>query len=1094
MVSLFSVVIFFRCQYYRRSMNRTPVALLTVLIMVLTPLSGCINSQNGPATPSNPYTEPDDAYGLWDPTVDGHISLVPDQWGETEWSDGLEELVAFNEVTGAGALTQNSHPATFHLKKVNFDPENTLALAVEFGGSAVSKSGMAAPTSVEVTVDSRVLTNQVVSSSTGGGVWPPTYSLTGNVDDKLESVYNTNTGELVIESSSDHVFTTSNEIEIGIKVLFADGSYWSYSRISHFKYVVPINLPQNDLEIKGIEITQAIQTENNDVTLVEGKDTMVRVYVDTTLMSQAYTKVTLEYCTVVLGCYDHMVKLHGAMQIHEDREDIFSSANFIIPNHWTLETSGMMLKASVEPYYIFGVMDYAEIDWDDNTMLAYNFQFHETMDLTVWTVRVGNIFGPACTSNCNQHMSSFESELMMDMTEVLLPVSGITTVDFPEYFVPDCPWTWGADNCMSQTETWWRNIVMQGSSPYPDADQIHSMTPSSGDDAGFHDVGGLSAPAWAAGYGGTGSTIGWQPLIGSLHSARGVCSLHAYACTAHEMTHNLGPFCWDAAQPGYGIDCNDIDDEAWGNHLSTTGVGSTDQCHADGMDTVWHAHFGIFDIKDIGWNPMHTNPDSHMHAIVPADYPDYMSNCEAHTSGGSNNYRVPYLTDGYKQWVSTHRWEWLFDKFDNWQDGNPAHPYNGRSDHSARMIVGTFENDGGGATLDNSWTIDGFVDEKYRNYGQDLGDEAQFTILAKDDRGTVLETIRFGVSNITGHRHGDVDGYFNQSSPFIYTLQDDGGEIHRLELYDNHHDELIDVLTPNNDDFSVSIDRIGEVSRDRMLNIGWCVTLSEDSACSDDLFYSQVEYSWDGDFWMPLGTMELRENKSIDLNDFPGGDAVQFRIRATDGFDTATVLTDTYSLSNLAPEIVLDVTGPSEFAMGSGSLNIIANVGDPEWEHIDYDNIVAWLEGPDGVIIDVCGTNDDGSNQTDGRDGYDNNCDDTGDDDEFDCHTHMHSHGGDSEHIHCHTHGGINIGTIGFGLEPGDYVLNVEYTDSAGNIAEAEYRFTVTLPEYSSFPLEDFRELLVHIDDAVDSDLMYRGSEAEVSRAIDAESDLDVDI
>jgi hypothetical protein len=126
-------------------------------------------------------------------------------------------------------------------------------------------------------------------------------------------------------------------------------------------------------------------------------------------------------------------------------------------------------------------------------------------------------------------------------------------------------------------------------------------------------------------------------------------------------------------------------------------------------------------------------------------------------------------------------------------------------------------------------------------------------------------------------------------------------------------------------------------------------------------------------------------------------------------------------------------------------------------------------------VIDICGTSDGGSNQTDGRDGIDNNCNGViGDDD--DCHFHDHSHGGDS-HSHCHTHGGINIGTIGFGLEPGDYVLNVEYTDSGGNVAEAEYRFTVTPPEYSSIPLEDFRELLIHIDEANASDLVYRGCE-----------------
>ena len=1031
-----------------------------VFIMISTALSGCLNSQNGPATPSNQYTEVDDAYGLWDPRVDGYVSLIPDTWGQTEWSDALEEQISFKEVTSGGALTQITHAATFHYKKVNWDPEDTLALAVDFDGASTSKSSGATPISVEVSVDTRVLTNSIVTSSTGGPILP-TY--VGSADDKLEAVFNPTTNDLVIESAMDYVFVNSNEINLGIKVIFDDGSEWTYSRISHFKYVVPINVPHNDLEIKDIEVVQAIQTEDNDITLVEGKDTMVRVFVDSTLMSTAHTVVTLEYCNLGLGigCYDHMQKLHLAVQ-NPTREDITHSANFIIPEHWTWANTGIAMKASVEPYYPNGVMDYAEIDWDDNKLLDYNIQFHRTTDLTVWTVRVGQEIG----SNI-QHMPSFESELLMDFTEVLLPVSGIETVDFPDGAVPECPYNWGADPCMAEVEMWWRQITAPGTSPLPNADQIHAMTPDlQGVGAGFFDVGGLSAPAWAAG------SIGWYSWIPSLHSARGVCGIHTLTCTAHEMTHNLGPHCWDAALPGVGIDCDDIDDEAWGNHLSVTGMGSTDPCHAYGVDPVWNAHLGIFNIKEIGWNPTTPNADSNQLAIVDSNYPDYMSYCQAHTSsGGNNNYRVPYLTYGdYRQWVSTHRWEWLFDKFDNWQEGNPAHPFNGRSEQSARMIVGSFENDGGGADLENSWVFDGHVDEQYRQYGQELGDEAKYTILAKDRDGGVVETIRFGISNITGHLHQNVSDHLEQSTKFVYSIQDDDGAIHSIEMYDNG--ELIDTLQSSNRDFGASIDYISEVSREQPLQIGWCVAENDDDVGNcDELFSSQIEYTWDGEFWMPLGSMKMQKNMSIDLADFPGGEDVQFRVRVTNGFDTATVLTDTYSLSNLAPEIVLDVTGPLEFSMGSRSLDIVVEIDDPEWEHIDCESLNGWLEGPGDVVTELWHRHD----TTEGRAAHiSKNCDlplvvpkPVG-------HTHPHDHG-ETTHTHYHNHGApINIGTIGFGLEPGEYTFRLEYVDSSGNVAEAEFRFTVTPPEYSSIPLEDFRELLIHIDEADELGLMYR--------------------
>ncbi len=1069
-------------------MKNSFVTVLTVSLLLLTPLSGCL-STNGPA-PTNPNTELEDAYGLWDPVVDGYLSLVPDQWGQTEWSDALEEVVSFKEATSGGALTQNSYPANFHLKKVLNDPENTLALAVELDLNDPSvKSGNLEPSSVEVTMESRSLVNPVVSIQNPISGTPPTY--VGNLGDYLESVYDPIGEKLVVEASCDDLFMNTNEIDILVKIIFTDGSFWTYSRISHFKYVVPINVPQNDLKIEGMEVVQAVQTENNDVSLVHGKETMVRVFVDSTLMPTAHTKVTLQYCWLIMGCFDHMEKLHLAVQ-NPDRENIAHSANFIIPEFWTWDTSGIAFRASVEPYYPNGVMDYAEIDWDTNKLLDYTIRFHYTSDMTVWTVRVGQQTDPSCTgSNCINHMSSFESELLMDHTEVLLPVTDLNTVDFPNSMVPECPWDWGADSCMSAVETWWRSIVLSGNSPYRNADQVHTMTPLAGDEAGFHDYGGLSAPAWAAGYGGTGSTIGWQPLIGSLHSARGVCGLHTLACTAHEMTHNFGPYCWDAALPGVGVDCNDLGDEAWGNHLSVTGFSGTDPCYADGMDPVWNAHYGMFNIKGVGWNPTTPNADTNQLAIVYSNYPDYMSNCEAHiSSGGSNNWRVPALTYGdYKQWVSTHRWEWLFDKFDNWMEGNPAHPYNGRSEQKARMIVGTFENDGTGAALENSWVMDGFVEERYRQYGQDLEEEAKYTILAKDREGVVLETIRFGISNITEHLHDHHEHHATGNSSFVYTLQDDSEAIYTIELYD--YDELIDVLTSDDQTLSVSMDEIGEVSRSSSLDISWCVKEFSGERCSENLFYSQLEYTWDGLFWMPLGVMKQQDSALIDLRDFPGGDSVQFRIRVSNGFDTATGLSESFSLPNLIPKIELDISGPSEFAMGSTSIGIRADITDPEWGDIHCENITGWLDGPADMRVDVWPIHD---SQNLGRDGLDNDCDGGVEDDDdlgSSGHSHAHSHGGAS-HTHYHTHGGVYFDTSGWNLEPGDYVYNIQYVDSDDVVVHADYRFTVTAPEYSSIPIEEFRKLLVHIDDVVDSDLMYRGR--EVSRAMDAESDLDVDI
>ena len=107
--------------------------------------------------------------------------------------------------------------------------------------------------------------------------------------------------------------------------------------------------------------------------------------------------VTLELCDYIWGCYDHVRKVHVAVE-DPQREVFTDSANFVLPPHWTQEieyysTTGMILrgitlKATVEPYYPSSTMDYAEIDWSDNEF-SQSFDFSYTTDLTVWSVRVG---------------------------------------------------------------------------------------------------------------------------------------------------------------------------------------------------------------------------------------------------------------------------------------------------------------------------------------------------------------------------------------------------------------------------------------------------------------------------------------------------------------------------------------------------------------------------------------------------------------------------------------------------------------------------------------------------------------------------------
>ncbi len=1020
-------------------------------LMVLVPLAGCLgpDSNNGPATPSNPNLEPNAAYGLYAATIDGYFGSNIGIF--SEWYDSLEEDVEFEIIDSDGVAPGNGQnigdiDANFNLKKVMVGANDDLQFAARISYSNLDFDSNSLER-VEVAIGSRVYSNQIDMT-----VGPQSPTFVGSNLDQLEAVYDPVTEVLTIEGSSDDLFTVSNQIQLTITVVLEDMTVWTYSRTSYFQYVLPVNVPHNDLEITGIEVTQAIQTENNDISLVSGKDTLARVYVDSTMSPTANSIVTLELCDYIWGCYDHVRKVHVAVE-DPQREVFTDSANFVLPPHWTQEieyysTTGMILrgitlKATVEPYYPSSTMDYAEIDWSDNE-LSQSFDFSYTTDLTVWSVRVGeqitSYIDPLSTPDL-EYLPHHKAESIMDATEMLLPVSSIEVVDFGEPMTPQCMYSYGADDCMSRIETWWKQIHYSAYSPYPNADQIHGMTPHEDQipshinvgNPGFWDYGGLSCPAWACGWFGTPSLVGWTPDIGSLHSVQGVCDIHTLTCAAHEMTHNFGPYCYDPTDP-WSTDCDDIDDEAWGNHLSQSLI--LDPCSTSGQDPVWHNHLGDMTIKDLGWNSLANNPETNQNALVPDTYPDYMSNCQASmTQALPGAPTVPYMTEGdYLQWVSTHRWEWMFNKFDNWDEGNPAAPYNGRSvehtEHNARIITGNMANNGTQINLDKSWTFDGFIPEEFRNYGDNLEQESKYKILIKDSEGLILESIFFNPPDLGSHVHGNASIYSNSTSNFVYTVQDDENEISMIELYDDG--KMVQVLQSDRVGLEVTIDNsfISE-SLDSTETLEWEIDSGDGTTT-----FSQLEYSWDGNFWMPLGAMSHLTSKEIDFSQLPGGEDVQMRVRTTNGFDTEVVYSETFSVKNHDAEIGVEFHGNKEMSMNSGSVSFESKISDFDMDLIIDSQIKQTLSRDGKAVWSDYGQSDTGRISS-----------------------------WKSPSMQGQTRGEVytsfpNADFLPGEFVPGNYVYTISYLESNGKAVEKSIEFSITEPITSGLSIEEVRENL----------------------------------
>ena len=1055
-------------------------------LMVLVPLAGCLgpDSNNGSATPLNPNLEPNDAYGLYAAVVDGYYGSSMGIL--SEWYDSLEEEVDFDIIDSDGTAPGNgqnigSKESLFNIKKVMLGPNDDLQFAVRFDYPNIDQD-VNPVKRVVVDVGSRVYSNNIDMVV---GAQSPTF--VGSNLDQLEAVYDPSNEQLTIEGSSDDLFLTSNQIQLQITVILEDMSVWKYSRSSYFKYVLPLYVPHNDLSVTGIEVTQAIQTENNDIRLVSGKDTLARVYVDSTMSPTAQSVVTLELCDYIWGCYDHLRKVHIAVD-DPQREAFTDSANFVLPPHWTQEIQyssptgmilrGVTLKATVEPYYPSGNMDFAEIDWSNNEY-SQVVDFTHTTDLTVWSVRVGEQVDGWYTDVLQppnlEYLPQNEAYERMEITEMLLPVSSLEVIDFGGAMAPDCIYQHGADECMAGIEAWWLQFYNSPSSPFPNADQIHGMTPTYDQvspgligNPGFDDYGGLSCPAWACGwFGTTTSTASWTPTIGSLHSVQGVCDVHTVTCAAHEMTHNFGPYCYDPVDP-WSTDCNDANDEAWGAHVKYSP--SADPCGTSGMDKVWYYNLGPeMTIKDLGWNSLASNPETNQDALVPDNYPDYMSNCQASMNQAVAGVpSVPYMTEGgFLQWVSTHRWEWMFDKFDNWQEGNPAYPYNGRSidnERSARIIVGSMNTDGSNVSIEKSWTFDGSLAEEHRNYGDEISEDSRFKILATDESGEIIQSIYFNPPSILnhmhdhgeedhGHDHGDgehnhdTDGEtddeggetssdsvrnvtnYSHSSSFIFAIQDDDSMISKIQLFDDN--KLVQTIESRESSLSISLDEnfISEIL-DSKETITWEINTEFEGTT-----FSQVEYSWDGIFWMPLGGMTEYNQKSIDFSSLPGGEKSQLRIRVTNGFDTEVVYSDTFTVKDHSAEFEIEYHGKEEFNMYSGSVSIYTRITDFDFDDVDESRISQSLQR-DGKLVWDNEPTDNGRQST------------------------LKSPGMKS----------INSGEIYTTfpnaellpgeLTPGNYVYTISYLDESEDKVEESVRFTILEPIYSNLDVNGIRDNL----------------------------------
>jgi hypothetical protein len=137
-------------------------------------------------------------------------------------------------------------------------------------------------------------------------------------------------------------------------------------------------LPQVNMYISGIEVTQSIQDLNNSVLLIKNKRTFVRVYVKS--VGTAVPGVTAQLSAPSLGGNPlspvNPAGTHITVRPNPDRNDINQSFLFELPWSWTQQSS-LNLQVILNPYKVP-----LEPNYSDNTgSISVNFQNSPTLSV-----------------------------------------------------------------------------------------------------------------------------------------------------------------------------------------------------------------------------------------------------------------------------------------------------------------------------------------------------------------------------------------------------------------------------------------------------------------------------------------------------------------------------------------------------------------------------------------------------------------------------------------------------------------------------------------------------------------------------------------
>ncbi|MDX1665456.1 MAG: IPT/TIG domain-containing protein [Candidatus Promineifilaceae bacterium] len=665
-----------------------------------------------------------------------------------------------------------------------------------------------------------------------------------------------------------------------------------------------------EIGLSGWEVTQGIQRLENDVPLVAGKSTYVRLY--PTLDDGADVGAAMAELHASRGGQplpgSPIYPLTATIPITSglsvaDRGVVDSGWLFRLPESWTRTGDGLIpqddttitLRAVVDPYGV-----YADADDPGNNELAGQFTFTAKAPTCM-------IMRPVITHQSYQPVYGIKVAQVVELSESVLPTAHLIT--FPKndplreidwcwkgpFYGPFCstPYELRDDDSGLLTKMGWLDfwadvppICYTNNARSLYAGIIHK-------DADW-DWSGLARR-------GKDQLLTKVPAPGDP-----VSRFNGLAMTmVHEMGHS-----YDRRHVNCGGPLNPDPNYPYPTNLLDFNLSSDDVA----------LHFGF--------DPLRRSP------VSATSTADFMSYCGP-------------------EWYSDYTWKAIFNSTRDPFSIFPGIPATG---HLVR-IAGLVDESQGTGTLDYAWKVpvDAASDRLLREWSASPGPAAEngadqngYHVQLVGVDGQVLADQAVEIATVEDGDPGD-------PVPFEVTLAAPAAPVARVQLM--AEDALLAVLAPGAGQPTVAIDQPagGTV-------VGEHVTVSWTASDPDgDRLYYTVLYSPNGDEWSPLlvnygGSGTARETVTLDISGEAGSDGVGalVRVLASDGYNTTVATSQPFSVARREPFAIIASPAPGQTFRAGETIPLKGVAGDPEDGLIAHEAFV-WSTGELGPTADLDG-------------------------------------------------------------------------------------------------------------------------------------------